>query len=106
MAQEITPTVTQQADGREVSMGELIKGLETPKGEDLRAVVKRLLDVREAACYLGISPRTIYNGIGPRAEKPFPVKPKRWGRKILFDKADLDAHVDSMTVDTLSTDGA
>ena len=58
---------------------------------------KRLLDIRGAAEYLSLSLRTIYNGIGPRAKKPFPVKPKRWGKKVLFDIRDLDAYVDSMS---------
>jgi predicted DNA-binding transcriptional regulator AlpA len=60
---------------------------------------KRLLNVRETADYLGLAPRTIYNGIAPKAERPFPVKPKRWGRKVLFDLADLDAYVDGLSTD-------
>jgi predicted DNA-binding transcriptional regulator AlpA len=60
---------------------------------------KRLFNVRETADYLGLSTRTIYNGIAPKAEKPFPVKPKRWGRKVLFDRIDLDAYVDRLSSD-------
>ena len=59
-------------------------------------VSKRLLSVEEAAGYLGISARTIYNGVAPKTKKPFPVKPKRWGKRILFDILDLKAHVDGM----------
>ena len=57
---------------------------------------KRLFTVDEAATYLGLSPRTIYNGIHPKTKKPFPVKPKRFGRKPLFEKADLDRFVENL----------
>jgi len=55
---------------------------------------KRLFDVEEAASYLGISRRTLYNGIAPRSKKPFPVKPKRIGKKVLFDIKDLDQFIE------------
>ena len=57
---------------------------------------KRLLSVEEAGTYLGISPRTIYNGIAPKSKKPFPVKPKRIGKLVRFDIRDLDLYVDSL----------
>ena len=57
---------------------------------------KRLLSVEEAAQYLGISPRTIYNGSGPRAKKRFPVKAKRVGKLVKFDIKDLDSYVESL----------
>ena len=57
----------------------------------------RLLNVEQAAVYLSISPKTIRNGIGPKAPDPFPVKPKRAGKRVLFDIKDLDAYIDSMT---------
>jgi predicted DNA-binding transcriptional regulator AlpA len=57
---------------------------------------KRLLSVEEAAIYLGISPRTIYNGVAPRSKNPFPIKPKRYGKRRLFDIRDLDAFADSL----------
>jgi excisionase family DNA binding protein len=58
--------------------------------------LKRLLNVKEAAMYLGISSRTIYNGVAPKAVKPFPVRPKKIGGKVLFDRRDLDDFVDSL----------
>ena len=61
------------------------------------SVGKRLLSVEEAAHYLGISPRTIYNQTGPRAKKPFPVKPKRIGKLVKFDIQDLQDYVDSLS---------
>lgn len=57
---------------------------------------KRLLNVEETACYLGLSPRTIYNGIAPKSKRPFPVKCKRIGKLVKFDLQDLDRYVDSL----------
>ena len=54
---------------------------------------KRLLSVEEAAGYLSISPRRIYN---ETSKGTFPVKPKRWGKRVLFDIKDLDAYVDAL----------
>jgi predicted DNA-binding transcriptional regulator AlpA len=57
---------------------------------------KRLYSVREAAIYLGISPRTIYNSMGKNSKQEFPVPHKRYGRKILFEGKDLDLFADSL----------
>ena len=57
---------------------------------------KRLLNIKETAEYLGLSPKTIYNQIGPRADKPFPVKPKRIGKLVKFDIRDLDKYIDNL----------
>jgi predicted DNA-binding transcriptional regulator AlpA len=58
--------------------------------------IKRLLSIKETAEYLGLSPRTIYNATGRRAKKPFPVKPKRIGKLIKFDRKDLDTYIDGL----------
>jgi len=63
---------------------------------DLRATSKRLLTVDEAAHYLGLAPRTLRNGLGPRAAKPFPVKPVRVGGRVLFEKKSLDRYIDAL----------
>ena len=57
---------------------------------------KRLLSVEETASYLGISDRTIYNQICRKAKKRFPIKPKRIGKRILFDINEIDQYVDSL----------
>lgn len=57
---------------------------------------KRLLSVRETAKYLGISPKTVYNRISRKAEKPFPIKSKKFGGRRLFDIKDLEKFVDSL----------
>ena len=59
-------------------------------------ILKRLLSVEEAARYLGLSPRTIYNGIAPKSKNPFPVKAKRIGKLVKFDVRDLEKYVDSL----------
>jgi predicted DNA-binding transcriptional regulator AlpA len=72
---------------------------------------RRLLNIREVAERLGIAQQTIYNGLSRRTQKPFPIRPKRWGRKVLFDSRDVDSFIDSMPyataspLDTLSSDG-
>ena len=57
---------------------------------------KRLFSVEEAAHYLGISPRTIYNQIGRKAKKKFPVKAKRVGKLVKFDIRDLESYIESL----------
>jgi len=58
----------------------------------------RLLSVELAAAYLSISPKTIRNGLVEDVKKPFPVKPKRYGKRVLFDIRDLDAYADSLPI--------
>ena len=59
-------------------------------------ITPEMLTVTQAARYLNISPGTIYNGVAPNSLNPFPVSPKRIGRKILFRKKDLDAFLDDL----------
>ena len=61
--------------------------------QEIRTARKRLLPIPEAAEYLGISPRTIQNGL---SRKVFPIKPVRYRGKVLFRRQDLDAYVDSL----------
>jgi predicted DNA-binding transcriptional regulator AlpA len=57
---------------------------------------KRLLSVEQTAEYLGLKPRTIYNQIGPRAKRPFPVRPIRIGKLVKFDISDLNGYIDGL----------
>lgn len=61
-------------------------------------IQKRLLTVKEAAEYLGIKPRTLYNRIYPKSPNPFPVKPKRIGGngRPLFDIKEIDKYLDTL----------
>ena len=56
----------------------------------------RLLSIEETAKYLSISPKTIRNRLGPKAPEPFPVKPKKFGKRVLFDIRDLDRFIDAL----------
>jgi predicted DNA-binding transcriptional regulator AlpA len=58
--------------------------------------LKRLLSIEETGLYLNISPRTIYNRIGPKAKNPFPVKPKKIGKLVRFDIRDLDKYIETL----------
>lgn len=62
----------------------------------METVQKRLLSIKEAAVYIGLSPRTLYNAVAQKSKGPFPVKPKRIGKRVLFDKKDLDNFVDGL----------
>ena len=57
---------------------------------------KRLLNIKETARYLGISPRSIYNQLARNAKRPFPVKPVRHGGSIRFDIVDLNKYIGSL----------
>jgi predicted DNA-binding transcriptional regulator AlpA len=60
-------------------------------------VNKRLLvSVEEAATMLGLSPKTLRNRLGPKAEREFPVKPVHIGRRVLFKVADLQEFVEAL----------
>ena len=59
-------------------------------------IEKRLLSVQEAAHYLGMSPKTLYNRISKKAKRPFPVKPKRIGRSVKFDMKDLEKFISDL----------
>jgi len=62
----------------------------------MEEIQKRLLSVEETAQYLGLSKRTIYNGVHRKSKKPFPVKPKRIGKLVKFDRRDLDKYIESL----------
>jgi len=57
---------------------------------------KRLLSIEDTAKYLGIAPKTVRNRLGRKAENPFPVKPKRIGKRVLFDVKDLNTYIDKL----------
>lgn len=57
---------------------------------------KRFWSVDETAHYLGLAPRTIYNRVAPGADKPFPIKSRRLGRKVLFERNEVEAFAASL----------
>jgi excisionase family DNA binding protein len=67
------------------------------KGMNMKdGIQKRLLSVEETAVYLGLSPRTIYNGVHRKSKNPFPIKPKRIGKLVKFDRIALDKYIESL----------
>jgi excisionase family DNA binding protein len=63
------------------------------KKENKMSEASQLMTIKEAADYLRVSKRTIYNGIHRKSKKPFPIKARRVGRLIRFLKADLDTYI-------------
>lgn len=63
---------------------------------ELKAGPSGLMDIREAAKFLGLSERTVRKRVAPKAEKPLPVKARREGSKVLFRREDLQAYVDGL----------
>jgi len=57
---------------------------------------RRLLSIQDAARYLGIAEKTLYNRSHRKATNPFPVKAKKIGNRTLFDARDLERFVDSL----------
>jgi excisionase family DNA binding protein len=53
----------------------------------------RLLPIKETARRLGVAERTIYNGL---SRGTFPIKAKRWGRKVLFDIRDVEDFINGL----------
>lgn len=65
-----------------------------------KEIAPRLLGIDQTAVYLGIAAKTIRNRIGVKAKNPFPIKPKRIGGRVLFDKKELDQYIDSLTTES------
>jgi excisionase family DNA binding protein len=64
--------------------------------KDEKNIEPRLLTIKQASQFLNIHPGTIYNGVAPNSLNPFPIKPVRLGRKVLFRKIDLEQYVNSL----------
>lgn len=63
---------------------------------EISKIKPKALSINEAARYIGLSPKTLRNRLGRKAENPFPVKPKRHGRKLFFMLSDLDAFLEGL----------
>ncbi len=73
-----------------------MQGKSEPSSIQMQGRGRRMLSVQEAARYLGIAPKTLYNRTHRRATNPFPVKAKKIGNRTLFDSRDLEKFVDSI----------
>ena len=67
----------------------------TPKIAKVEAIRPRLVSISDAALYLGIAAKTLRNRLSDK-ENPFPVRPRYYGGKPLFEVSELDAFVDSL----------
>jgi excisionase family DNA binding protein len=65
--------------------------------------MNKLLSIDEAAEILGISKRTLYNGVARRSKRPFPVRPVHIGRLVKFDVADLERFVELQKIQARTT---
>lgn len=54
---------------------------------------KRMLGIKELSTYLGLSPQTIYNQLSAGT---FPIKTKRFGRLLKWDRRDVDRFLDRL----------
>ncbi len=54
---------------------------------------RRMLGINEVADYLGLSPQTIYNKLSAGT---FPIKTKRLGRLLKWDRRDVDHFLDKL----------
>jgi hypothetical protein len=67
----------------------------TPKRVQVEAIRPRLVSVADAATYLGLAPKTLRNRLSDK-ENPFPVRPRYYGGKPLFEVKELDDFIDSL----------
>ncbi len=64
-----------------------------PKKVKVETIRPRLVSIADAALYLGLAPKTLRNRLSDK-ENPFPVKPRYYGGKPLFEVSELDALID------------
>jgi predicted DNA-binding transcriptional regulator AlpA len=57
------------------------------------ALEKRMLSIRDLSDYLGVSPQSIYNRLSAGT---FPIKTKRIGRRLKWDRRDVDHYLDRL----------
>jgi hypothetical protein len=71
---------------------ELIIRLIEKLRQEVGASRRRMMDINETAAYLAISVRTIRNEMSRRV---FPIKPKKYRSKLLWDVRDVDKFIDN-----------
>lgn len=57
---------------------------------------QRLLTVEQVAHLLGLSVRGLYNACCPHAKNPFPIRAKRIGRALRFDRREVEAFIENL----------
>ena len=59
-------------------------------------IEKRLFSAEEAAKYLGLSVKTLYNRTSRKSKNKLPIKVKRIGKLLKFERAELDRFIDAL----------
>ena len=54
---------------------------------------RRMFGINELADYIGLSPQTIYNRLSAGT---FPIKSTRLGRRLKWDRKDIDHYLDKL----------
>jgi hypothetical protein len=66
-----------------------------PKMIKVEAIRPRLVSIADAAQYLGLAPKTLRNRLSDKVN-PFPVRPRYYGGKPLFEVSELDAFIEAL----------
>ncbi len=66
-----------------------------PKKVKVETIRPRLVSIADAAQYLGLAPKTLRNRLSDKVN-PFPVRPRYYGGKPLFEVGELDVFIDSL----------
>jgi excisionase family DNA binding protein len=56
-------------------------------------IERRMFGIQELADYLGLSRQTVYNKL---CAGTFPIKTKRIGRRLKWDRRDVDRYLDQL----------
>lgn len=56
-------------------------------------VERRMMDIQDLSAYRGLSRQTIYNRL---AAGTFPIKTKRIGRRLKWDRRDVERYLDQL----------
>ncbi len=56
-------------------------------------VERRMMDIQDLSAYTGLSRQTIYNKLSAGT---FPIKTKRIGRRLKWDRRDVDRYLDQL----------
>jgi len=62
----------------------------------MKELEKRWLNIKEAAERMTISHRSLYNRVCSKSKNPFPVQPKRIGRRLVFDLKAIDEYMEGL----------
>jgi predicted DNA-binding transcriptional regulator AlpA len=65
----------------------------------------RLLSLPQAASYIGHSPKWFYERTTTKGKERLPFKPKRVGKRIFFDRKQIDVWIDELGEDGNDEEG-